>query len=164
MLNIISWIVIILPMFFYPKTGSFFSSEAIILPTVFFACMELAVFFDLPIVKAFDWDQFSGQHLSLEKVFDENKDKIRKIRIIAFILFAIACSIIIVLTKPTTDVSIICSSYFLFILNINLDIAYALASADDRKLFWQEYITTRRVVTFIIFLCLFYAWMLYQII
>ena len=73
----------------------------------------------------------------LLKVFSENKEKIKKIRLILFVLLAITASLAIIMNKSFA-ISYIC--YFLFLLKLaNLDIAFLLTTPEEKKQLWQQF-------------------------
>lgn len=99
--------------------------------------MEFMIFFDLPGSKFLkNSDQFALKNTILSKIFSENEAKIRKIRFAIFILTTILVFIILTIVKRF---EIIYRSYFIFWFCTNSDIAFALATPEERKQYWQEY-------------------------
>ena len=117
-----------------PQSFSLIKADLIL--GILFLCAELVIFFDLPGSKFLkNSSQFSLKNSVLLKTFSENENKIKKIRLAVFIPTLVLTLVISGIFRR----SLIFGYYICFWFFINSDIAFVLASPEERKLYWQKF-------------------------
>lgn len=104
---------------------------------ILFLLGEFVIFFDLPGAKILkNSNQLALKKIGLSEIASTNEEKIKKIRIIIFMLTMI---IVLSISKIAQCNGIICRSYIIFLFCTNLDIALALATAEARKQYLKKF-------------------------